>query len=231
MSTIHYIGHGRLESSPENFSILHVVSHELSHVQEFKNEAFRENADVAEIRVKIDYEMRENGKLVAVSGETSAVTRKRKEDEDLPSHLQPYKPNHPHSSNRVGSKENSESKENENQDGLETGEGSEKLDSRKKVDEWNRLSRKDSLEGRLKELESELVAKKEEPGKEDPLDIKKQEIEREKKKIEEEIRLLKLEEETKKNFQFLAKAQKDLLKSAFSIATNNKDGDLLYTQA
>ncbi|PJZ71117.1 hypothetical protein CH373_00935 [Leptospira perolatii] len=74
--SVHYIGHGQLESSTESSSILHVISHELGHVAEFKNEAARDNADVRSIDVSIHYEMR-NGKLVAVSGETKAVTVKK----------------------------------------------------------------------------------------------------------------------------------------------------------
>ena len=74
--TIYYIGHGQLESSAANNSILHVISHELEHVAEFKNEAVREGSEIKEIDVSIQYEIR-NGKLVAVSGETSATTQKK----------------------------------------------------------------------------------------------------------------------------------------------------------
>lgn len=223
MSSIQYIGHGRLESSPENFSILHVVAHELSHVQEFKNEAFRENADVAEIRVKINYEMRENGKLVAVSGETSAVTKKRP-DEEKDSKLEPY--------TNIPKKQEDPSSEENNSD--------KKVNSKKDIQEFNLLSRSDTLNARLKNVENEITSLDSSPEfvnnplVEKDIDLRKQELQREKRKIEEDIRLLKMEETTKKNFQFLANAQKDLLKNAFLPIDKDNNlllGSLLNTQA
>lgn len=77
---VHYIGHGQLESSPENFSALHVISHELGHVSEFKSEARRLGMDIADVNVHIHYELR-NGKLVAVGGETEATYLPKKEKE------------------------------------------------------------------------------------------------------------------------------------------------------
>ncbi|MCC5813962.1 MAG: hypothetical protein JJT78_04340 [Leptospira sp.] len=219
MSSIHYIGHGRLESSPENFSILHVVAHELSHVQEFKNEAFRENADIAEIRVKIDYEMRPNGKMVAVSGETTAVTQKKSESDSNSSLFEPYTKEKKNSHNQIDEENEKESNE-------------KKISSQEKMNELNRISRKDNLEAKLEKVESELKNLKNIDEKYlDNLDMKKQELSREKRKVEEEIRLLKMEEETKKNFEFLSDAQKEKVKNAFSIGKNTSSGELLYTQA
>jgi hypothetical protein len=223
MSSIQYIGHGRLESSPENFSILHVVAHELSHVQEFKNEAFRENADIAEIRVKIDYEMKENGKLVAVSGETSAVTKKRPDENNDPS-LEPY-------THSPKNKEDASSKEID---------PDKTVDSKKNIQELNLLTRQDNLNTRLKEIENKITSLDTSPHiinsslDEKNIDVRKQELLREKRKIEEDIRLLKIEETTKKNFQFLASSQKDLLKNAFLPIDKDNDlllGGLLNTQA
>jgi len=74
--TLGYIGHGQLESSPASMSVLHVVGHELDHVAEFRNEAIRDNAEIRSIEMKIDYEF-QNGKLVAVSGKTTATTQKK----------------------------------------------------------------------------------------------------------------------------------------------------------
>lgn len=216
MSSIHYIGHGRLESSPENLSILHVVSHELSHVQEFKNEAFRNNADITEIRVKIDLEMRENGKMVAVSGETSAVTRKKEEKSSDNSLYEPY----------------TREKKSDQKEKTQSEDFKEKQD----IKELNLLSRKESLEARLKSVESEIkeLDRKLDSESIAPYDSyhpKKQELNRERRKVEEEIRLLKMEEEIKKNFQFLADIQKEKSDSAFSLLTLPTQGILLNAQA
>lgn len=228
MSSVHYIGHGRLESAPENFSILHVISHELGHVNEFKKEAIRENADIAEIRVKIDYEMLENGKLVAVSGETSAVTRKRPEEEGLSSLHEPYTKQGKNSPQSTEGNDVSIFPEEEEEENSVTGK-EETPDSKKKADEWNRLAKKESLETRLEELNNRLNLSKdhETPG----INPEETELERERRKIEEEIRLLEMEEDTKKNFQLLAKAQRDLRENAFQISTQSKEGNLLYAEA
>jgi hypothetical protein len=75
---VHYIGHGQLESSSENLSALHVISHELAHVAEFKSEARRLGMDISDVKVHIHYELRD-GKLVAVAGETEAVYLPKKD--------------------------------------------------------------------------------------------------------------------------------------------------------
>ncbi|TGK03198.1 hypothetical protein EHQ53_07065 [Leptospira langatensis] len=77
-TSVQYIGHGQLESSPQSTSVLHVISHELGHVAEFRNEAIRDNAELRSLEVSIHYEMRD-GKLVAVAGETKATTVKKPE--------------------------------------------------------------------------------------------------------------------------------------------------------
>ncbi|EMJ98066.1 hypothetical protein [Leptospira alstonii] len=77
--SLHYIGHGQLESAPSSTSVLHVISHELGHVAEFRSEAMRDRAEIRSLNMKIHYEFR-NGKLVAVSGETEAVTAKKSEE-------------------------------------------------------------------------------------------------------------------------------------------------------
>ncbi|PKA17593.1 hypothetical protein [Leptospira haakeii] len=78
-SSVKYIGHGQLESAPQVSSVLHVISHELAHVAEFRNEAIRDNAELRSIDVSIEYELRD-GKLVAVAGETKATTIKKTEE-------------------------------------------------------------------------------------------------------------------------------------------------------
>lgn len=76
-TSVKYIGHGQLESAPQASSILHVISHELGHVAEFRNEAIRDRAEIRSLDVSIEYEMRD-GKLVAVAGETRATTVKNR---------------------------------------------------------------------------------------------------------------------------------------------------------
>lgn len=82
---LHYIGHGQLESSPASTSVLHVISHELDHVAEFKSEAAKTNSDINSLDVKINYEFR-NGKMVAVSGETSVAMTSKTENQPKKEH-------------------------------------------------------------------------------------------------------------------------------------------------
>lgn len=77
--SLHYVGHGQLESAPASTSVLHVISHELGHVAEFRSEAMRDRAEIRSLNMKIHYEFR-NGKLVAVAGETEAVTVQKSEE-------------------------------------------------------------------------------------------------------------------------------------------------------
>ncbi|EMN02780.1 hypothetical protein LEP1GSC021_3866 [Leptospira noguchii str. 1993005606] len=77
--SLYYIGHGQLESAPASTSVLHVISHELGHVAEFKSEAIRDRAEIRSLNMKIHYEFR-NGKLVAVAGETEVITAKKPEE-------------------------------------------------------------------------------------------------------------------------------------------------------
>lgn len=80
--SLYYIGHGQLESAPASTSVLHVISHELGHVAEFKSEAIRDRAEIRSLNMKIHYEFRD-GKLVAVAGKTEVITAKKPEE---PSH-------------------------------------------------------------------------------------------------------------------------------------------------
>jgi hypothetical protein len=81
--TIYYIGHGLLEKASSNNSIMHVISHELDHVAEFKSQAIKDHAEIRSLDMKIDYEYR-NGKMVAVSGETSVLMEPVKETSKKP---------------------------------------------------------------------------------------------------------------------------------------------------
>ncbi len=228
MSTIHYIGHGRLESSPENFSILHVISHELSHVQEFKNEAFRSGKDVAEIRVKIDMEMKENGKLIAVSGETEAVFGESGSDIWENSLYKPYEKQKPGFANKSKMEENSENdQENTDQNFLDS--NNPWLSQKQSPEDMQRISRKEYLEVRIKQLETEIQSLREKSESAQDwnplvqvLDPRSKELEREKRKAEEELRLLQREEETRKNFQFLASVQKEMRNNSLYLGILDK---------
>lgn len=76
--TVYYVGHGKLEKSPASTSVMHVISHELDHVAEYKSKAVRDHLDIRSLDMKIDYELR-NGKLVAVGGETTVTAEPIKE--------------------------------------------------------------------------------------------------------------------------------------------------------
>jgi hypothetical protein len=79
--SIHYRGHGKLESSPAGKSILHVISHELGHVSEFRSKALREGAEVRSVDVGIHYEIRD-GRLVATGGETRVTSAVKKDSNE-----------------------------------------------------------------------------------------------------------------------------------------------------
>ena len=53
---------------------MHVISHEPDHVAEFKSRRSATKQQIRNLDIKIDYEFR-NGKLVAVGGETSVITK------------------------------------------------------------------------------------------------------------------------------------------------------------
>jgi len=211
---VNYIGHGQLESSSESLSALHVISHELGHAQEFKREAMRNGSEIRSLDVKIHYEMR-NGKMVAVSGETSALTASKVAEQ---ASLQPY------TDDGNGKKDLQLSNTNLSQ--LNT----------KRI---NEIEKKEELENKIKSIEDSL--KKENPfvysaKEKDEIapvstekDFYKEEMVREKKRLEEEIRLLKMQEETRKTFAMLTDIQRSMLANVFGmmqIATDTKSGGL-----
>ncbi len=87
--TLHYRGHGKLDSSPASTSVLHVISHELDHVAEYKAEAARKGADIRGIDVDIRYEIR-NGKMVAIGGETRVTTSTKPANSEKPTYEDLY---------------------------------------------------------------------------------------------------------------------------------------------
>lgn len=81
-SDIIYKGHGKIESAPEGSSILHVISHELDHVAEFKSQARKDEVEIRNIDMDIHFEFR-NGRLVAVGGKTKMTTAEKHETEEI----------------------------------------------------------------------------------------------------------------------------------------------------
>jgi len=221
---VSYLGHGQLESSTENLSSLQVISHELGHVQEFRREAREDGADIRSLDVKIHYELR-GGKLVAVGGETSVLTAKRNE-EITTSNLEPYS------------------------DGQSLKDFLKQTPEKKGFDprEINTIEKKEELESKIKNLEDLLHADTEfsydSLGKSNtnanPLERKssksefyKEEMVREKKRLEEEVRLLKMQEETRKTFAMLTELQKTMVANVFGMmqigSEDLKPGTLLET--
>lgn len=178
--TLAYIGHGQLESSPASTSVLHVIGHELDHVTEFRNDAIRDRAEIHSIDMKIDYEFR-NGKLVAVSGETSATIRKKQDDKDSENKIS----NPPTSQNQSIDKKNETIKISN--------------------EEKNLLLRLSFLESEISKLENknyytstdakDLISQKEE--------AKKLELKEKKREIEIEIANFKIDEQIKKSKNFI----------------------------
>ncbi|BDA80066.1 hypothetical protein LPTSP3_g29960 [Leptospira kobayashii] len=220
---VSYVGHGQLESAPETFSALHVISHELGHAQEFRNQAFRDGAEVRSLDVKINYELRD-GRMVAVSGETSAITQKRKESSSGDPSLQPY----------------SDGKSFQDIFSAKSKEEDEK----KAKDKDNELvkraehDKKEVLETRIKELEVRLDSEKKKeisqnkgdlPGEQD---VKSREIAQEKRRLEEEVRFLKMKEEIKETFSMLTDIRKMMVSNVFGmmqVANDSKPGQFFET--
>jgi hypothetical protein len=75
-SEILYKGHGKIESASESSSVMHVISHELEHVAEFKAQANRDEVQIRSIDMQIHFEFRD-GRLVAVGGETKMTSAEK----------------------------------------------------------------------------------------------------------------------------------------------------------
>lgn len=80
-TSVHYKGHGKLESSPASTSALHVIGHELDHLADIRSDARRKNLDVRSVDLDIKYEIRE-GRLIAVGGRTQAVLVEKKQNKE-----------------------------------------------------------------------------------------------------------------------------------------------------
>ncbi|TGN19426.1 hypothetical protein [Leptospira idonii] len=223
---VSFVGHGRLESSTENLSALHVIAHELGHVQEFKNQAFQEGSEVRSVQVKINYEMRD-GRMVAVSGETSATTQKRPESisKTDPS-LEPYSDGKSFKDLFSVSKEE-EDKKAKDKDRMNPVQAVER-------------EKKEELESKIKDLEIRLESEKQkgkssvgsDKTKSFEEDDKAKEIASEKRRLEEEVRLLKMKENLRETFDMLSDIRKLMVSNVFGMmqaGNESKSGNFLNT--
>ncbi|MCW7488943.1 hypothetical protein [Leptospira meyeri] len=214
---VNYVGHGQLESAPESLSALHVISHELGHAAEFKNQAFREGREVQSVQVKINYELRD-GRMVAVSGETHAVTRPHSQSEEDPA-LVPY-------SDGKSIKDLFQLKEDEDK----KSKSMEKTKSDPK--ELVRKSHEKDLESKIKELETRLETEKTKKSSDVHSEERLKEIESEKKRLEEEIRLIRVKEQLKETFALLTDFRKMMTSNLFgmmNLQTESNVGNYLDT--
>ncbi|TGL12383.1 hypothetical protein [Leptospira meyeri] len=214
---VNYVGHGQLESAPEYLSALHVISHELGHAAEFKNQAFREGREVQSVQVKINYELRD-GRMVAVSGETHAVTRPHSQSEEDPA-LVPY-------SDGKSIKDLFQLKEDEDK----KSKSMEKTKSDPK--ELVRKSHEKDLESKIKELETRLETEKTKKSSDVHSEERLKEIESEKKRLEEEIRLIRVKEQLKETFALLTDFRKMMTSNLFgmmNLQTESNVGNYLDT--
>ncbi|RHX87655.1 hypothetical protein [Leptospira stimsonii] len=208
--SLHYIGHGQLESSPASTSVLHVISHELGHVAEFRSEAMRDRADIRSLNMKIHYEFR-NGKLVAVSGETEAVTVKKSENKSA--------------QEKLAETETSQEKEKVEKDKKAETSKSELEDKEKQI-----LSEIRRVESELKTFESEKKSETENEIR----SARKVELEERKRKLEMSLNQEKLKsilEDTLDTFHELMDKQTRLSLKLLSTGTSDKVGKLIDTKA
>ncbi|MBM9579075.1 hypothetical protein JWG45_18160 [Leptospira sp. 201903070] len=208
--SLHYIGHGQLESAPASTSILHVISHELGHVAEFRSEAMRDRADIRSLNMKIHYEFR-NGKLVAVSGETEAVTVKKSEE----------KPN---------KNELAESQTPKEKEAVEKEKKSEISKSELEDKEKQILSEIRKVESELKAFESEKDSEKEKGISA----TRKVELEERKRKLEISLNQEKLKgilEETLDTFSELMDKQTRMNLKLLNSGVSDNIGKLIDTKA
>ncbi|MCG6166358.1 hypothetical protein [Leptospira sanjuanensis] len=217
--SLHYIGHGQLESSPASTSVLHVISHELGHVAEFRSEAMRDRAEIRSLDMKIHYEFR-NGKLVAVSGETQAVTAKKSEESSRKNEI------------IQDNQKSAESAETSRE--KETRQKEEKADSSKirlEDKEKQILSEIRKIESELKTFETENQGAEQEKGFDS---TRKTELEERKRKLEMALNQEKLKsilEDTMETFQELTDKQTQMSLRILNANSSDKLGNLFDEKA
>ncbi|RHX82258.1 hypothetical protein [Leptospira yasudae] len=211
--SLHYIGHGQLESSPASTSVLHVISHELGHVAEFRSEAMRDRAEIRSLDMKIHYEFR-NGKLVAVSGETQAVTAKK--SEETPRKNEMFQP----------LEESPEEKE-----AVQKEEKADASKIRLEDKEKQILSEIRKIESELKTFETENQGAEQEKGIDS---TRKTELEERKRKLEMALNQEKLKsilEDTMETFQELVDKQTQMSLRILNANSSDKLGNLFDAKA
>ncbi|EMK00417.1 hypothetical protein AB3N61_16805 [Leptospira sp. WS58.C1] len=216
-NSVKYIGHGQLESAPQASSVLHVISHELGHVAEFRNDAIRDNAELRSIDVSIEYELRD-GKLVAVAGETRATTVKKAEKE---------KPN-VSSLNEEGAKSNNSADSTKNK---EAASHSDLISDK----EWELMSELREIDLELNRLDKNQVSSHDNPERKSEDEARRHmELIERKRKLEMALSQEKLKallEETLKTIQELNQKQLQFAGKVYYGDAISSAGNLLETHA
>lgn len=216
--SLHYIGHGQLESAPASTSVLHVISHELGHVAEFRSEATRDRAEIRSLNMKIHYEFR-NGKLVAVAGETEAVTAKKEEE--------------PRNKNVIDSVlQKPESAQDTDKTSAEKAEKDKKSESSKTKPE----DKEKQILSELRRIESEIQSFENSPEEKNGSfgSIRKSELEEKKRKLEMSLNQEKLKavlEETLDTFRELTDKQTRMSLKILNVGEADKIGSIVDVHA
>ncbi|EMS86563.1 hypothetical protein [Leptospira noguchii] len=200
--SLYYIGHGQLESAPASTSVLHVISHELGHVAEFKSEAIRDRAEIRSLNMKIHYEFR-NGKLVAVAGETEVITAKKPEETS-------------HKSNEISQQDSWKEKD---------------LPKKEETSKTKSEDREKQILSEIRRIESELkIFETKKNGEKESDSIRKTELEEKKRKLEMVLSQEKLKtvlKDTMDTFRELMDKQTRMSLKIFNTNVSDKLGNFL----
>ncbi|EMI72544.1 hypothetical protein MAL08_00670 [Leptospira noguchii] len=200
--SLYYIGHGQLESAPASTSVLHVISHELGHVAEFKSEAIRDRAEIRSLNMKIHYEFR-NGKLVAVAGETEVITAKKPEETS-------------HKSNEISKQDSWKEKD---------------LPKKEETSKTKSEDREKQILSEIRRIESELkIFETKKNGEKESDSIRKTELEEKKRKLEMVLSQEKLKavlKDTMDTFRELMDKQTRMSLKIFNTNVSDKLGNFL----
>ncbi|EKR75044.1 hypothetical protein LEP1GSC041_1212 [Leptospira noguchii str. 2006001870] len=200
--SLYYIGHGQLESAPASTSVLHVISHELGHVAEFKSEAIRDRAEIRSLNMKIHYEFR-NGKLVAVAGKTEVITAKKPEETS-------------HKSNEISQQDSWKEKD---------------LPKKEETSKTKSEDREKQILSEIRRIESELkIFETKKNGEKESDSIRKTELEEKKRKLEMVLSQEKLKtvlKDTMDTFRELMDKQTRMSLKIFNTNVSDKLGNFL----
>ncbi|UOG60716.1 hypothetical protein [Leptospira noguchii] len=200
--SLYYIGHGQLESAPASTSVLHVISHELGHVAEFKSEAIRDRAEIRSLNMKIHYEFR-NGKLVAVAGKTEVITAKKPEETS-------------HKNNEISQQDSWKEKD---------------LPKKEETSKTKSEDREKQILSEIRRIESELkIFETKKNGEKESDSIRKTELEEKKRKLEMVLSQEKLKtvlKDTMDTFRELMDKQTRMSLKIFNTNVSDKLGNFL----